>query len=80
MMATHVLDNRRDICSLKFQVYLHFGIAGYDDAIAPFLKAEGSNDFNTIRKAPVERVLFYCGLDALYTKWLEEDQVKEFQE
>jgi hypothetical protein len=33
MNNTHILDNRSDITSLKFQVYINFGIADYDSLI-----------------------------------------------
>jgi hypothetical protein len=36
MLAAHWLDNRPDICSLKFQAFVSFGVAGYDEDMEPF--------------------------------------------
>lgn len=75
MLAAHILDNRRGICSLKFQTYINFGVVGYDDFTAPFLKgadAKNSNSMNKIRdlwqdRNGREKLLKYCGLDSLFT-------------
>jgi hypothetical protein len=75
MLAAHILDNRRGVCSLKFQTYINFGVVGYDDFTAPFLKgadAKNSNSMNKIRdiwqdRNGREKLLKYCGLDSLFT-------------
>jgi len=79
MMSSKSLDNRNDIHGLKFQTYLRFGLAGYDDEVSPFLKSKnkGGNAFNTIRKAPVKKLLLYGGMDSLLTHMLGHNQRKE---
>ena len=73
MLAAHVLDNRPGVTGLKFQTYVNFGVIDYDSEVAPYLKAptKGGNDFNRIYellKKPdgEEKLLRYCGLDAIY--------------
>lgn len=75
MLATHVLDNRPDITGLKFQTYINFGVAGYDDDISMHLKSEDAKDSNSTNKlaeVPIGsdlwvKLLTYCGLDSIYT-------------
>lgn len=73
MLAVHVLDNRPSVTSLKFQVYVNFGVIDYASEIAPYLQAptKGGNDMNRVYellKMPggQEKLLQYCGLDAIY--------------
>lgn len=74
MLAAHILDNRPGITGLKFQTYVNFGVVDYDSEISPYLKAKDSknaNAFNQIlklikTKQGREKLMTYCGLDALY--------------
>ena len=74
MIASHVLDNRPGITSLKFQAYINFGIVDYASEIAPYLQAidpSNGNSLNRIQELlskPRGRddLLYYCGLDAIY--------------
>lgn len=81
MVATHILDNREDITSLKHQVYRRYGVADYDSHINPMLrsKKEGGNEFNQIHKIAIRDLLMYCGLDALYEFRLALDQMEELR-
>ncbi len=65
MIASHILDNRRGITSLKFQAYAYFGIGDYDSHIAPFLKSKDNSDFNRVEEADQRDLLLYNGLDAI---------------
>jgi len=68
MLATHVLDNREGICSVKFQAYVQLGIADYASKIKPYLEApkeEGANGFNRILEIPTPELLHYNGMDAV---------------
>jgi hypothetical protein len=74
MLAAHILDNRPGICSLKFQTYLHFGVAGYDEDVEPWLKSadKDGNAMNRILElwnTPDGRrkLMTYCGMDSLFT-------------
>lgn len=77
MLATHVLDNRPGICSLKFQSFVRLGQASYDDAIKPYLRANGSNLPNRIREVSLNKLLQYCGLDALLEWKIAQIQMQE---
>ena len=84
MLAAHVLDNRAKVSSLKFQVYVTFGIAGYDDAIAPYLEgidSKNSNSLNkihdAIKRLGANEVLTYCAFDSLFCRELSLRQIKE---
>lgn len=80
MVTQHLLDNRRKVTGLKHQAAVRWGIAGYDDDISKFIKAEDEKDphaFNKMHKAPIEKMLLYCSVDALLTMKLYLEQVKE---
>lgn len=74
MLATHQLDNRTGITSLKFQTYVQFGIVDYDSEISPYLKSadtDGANSINRVEellKTPSRKsqLLEYCALDSIY--------------
>jgi len=84
MQAAHILDNRPGITSLKFQVYVNFGIIDYSSEITPYLKS-GSKDGNAINRiyellelpGGEEKLLTYCGWDAIWTYRLAMLQMKE---
>ena len=77
MMAAHILDNRKYSTSLKFQVFLRYGVRPYDEHIEHYLKSSNENEFNTVMKCPLKELLIYNGLDCLYTYRLYEDQKSE---
>lgn len=88
MLGAHVLDNRKDICGLKFQTYVRFGIAGYDRSVSAHLRSaeKNSNTINNleevIRVQGPEDVLVYCALDSLFTRWLyliQREEMKNVQ-
>ena len=73
MIAAHVLDNRRGITGLKFQMFINFGLPDYDDEVTPYLKGVGddSNSINRIqeflqREDGEEILLRYCAFDSAY--------------
>jgi len=70
MQATHILNNLPGITGLKFQAYVQFGVLGYDDSVAPFLKSKSSNETNRIMELTKDKnsfreLLLYCGIDSL---------------
>jgi hypothetical protein len=77
MLAAHVLDNRSDTKSLKFQAFVLLGQESYDDAIKPYLKSKGSNDKNRITELDLEAVLRYCGMDAILEWHVAMKQAKK---
>lgn len=88
MLATHILDNRPDITGLKIQTYINFGVAGYDDEVAPYLKGADDKDSNSMNKlldVPVgsdiwNKLLIYCGMDSLFTYRLATRQKQWIQQ
>lgn len=65
MLASHVLDNRLGITSIKFQAFVRLGFPTYDDHISPFLEG-GNNTVNRIlSEVDIGQLLLYCGLDSL---------------
>ena len=82
MLAAHILDSRDKVSGLKFQTYINFGVAGYDDEVQPYLKAIDSKDGNSLNRVleyiKSERnylkLMQYCALDSLYTLELAERQ------
>lgn len=85
MIASHLLDNRKGITGLKFQIYVNFGVMNYEETVTPFLtgnKKKGSNTINRIfdlikTTQGKTDLLTYCGLDSLYTYRLAELQMEQ---
>lgn len=77
MLATHILDNRKDICSLKFQAFVQLGFGVYDDKVKPFLSAPTSNSKNRIWEADRQEALLYNGLDSLLEWKIAKIQAKK---
>ena len=77
MLAAHVLDNRPDICGLKFQAYINFGIVDYSSKLEPYLKTAEGVKFNRVREAPLKDLMQYCGMDALLQYRLAVKQMVE---
>lgn len=80
LLAAKSLKNRRKT-NLKFQTYIHFGVAGYDEYVDGFLKTPknednvyGNNGFNMIKSAPLKKLLLYNAADSLFTAWLRREQ------
>ena len=83
MLAAHQLDNRPGITSLKFQVYINFGVVDYSSEITPFFKgtSNGGNIINRINEllekpGGKKKLLKYCALDSHY-QFLLADRQKE---
>ena len=73
MLAAHILDNRKNITSLRFQTYVNFGVVGYDDTVSPYLKSgdKNANSINRIgelckTKQGQRMLLTYCALDSIF--------------
>lgn len=79
MQAAHILDNRRGITGLKFQSFVLLGQESYDDHIKPFLESEKPGEENTIKQAPLDQVLTYCGLDSILTLEIAIKQMEEMK-
>lgn len=84
MLASHVLDCRPRISSLKFQAFVRRGQEDYDGNIKPYMKAKkriaklmGANSPNRIDEVELRTLLFYGGLDSLHTYHIGQEQMEE---
>ena len=76
MLGAHVLDNRAEICSLKFQAFIRLGVPNYAGHIDPY-KSEGKNGLNRMADVGLKDLLLYNGLDARLTWDVAQEQMKE---
>jgi len=76
MIMAHYQNNAPDICSLKFQTCVNFGVDDYDSHIEHYLKAPDAYSLNQIDKIPLPDLLLYNGLDSLYTYRLYRKQLR----
>ena len=82
MLASHIFDNRVGVTSLKFQVYVQFGIVDYESEVASYLQAIDNKDGNALNRIqqlllkPMGRnkLLKYCGYDSVYELRLAHKQ------
>ena len=81
MLAAHVLDNRAEITSIKFQAFTRMGIGDYSASVEPYLKAvDGTaNGLNRVLDAPRQELLRYCCLDSVIEDTVALQQMKEFK-
>lgn len=78
MLAAHVLDNRPDSKSLKYQSFCLLGQESYDEIVKPYFQAPSSNSKNRITELDTEKLLIYGGLDALLEYKVAQIQMKQF--
>jgi len=83
MILQHCLNNRKPT-GLKFLTYARYGFMGYDADADEYLRAStederarGTNAFNRVFDAPVNKMLQYNALDSLFTAWLFKDLYQE---
>jgi len=76
MLATHCLDNRTGICSLKFQSLVQFGLPSYNRHIEPYLKSH-NGPYNRITEIDLRQLLLYGGMDGILEYMLAMKQRKE---
>lgn len=65
MLGAHVMDNRPEITSVKFQAYVLLGVPDYESSLGGLLKVKGSNKQNRIDEIHPKDLLLYCGIDSL---------------
>lgn len=72
-LLAHIDDGRDGVKGLDSQAYLRFGVRPWDTVEhkkKPSNRDAGANSFNQLGTAPLNELLLYNGLDALYTMWL----------
>jgi uracil-DNA glycosylase family 4 len=86
MVAAHILDNRPGITSLKFQMYVNFGVLDYSEDVKPYLRSvdedNGANSINRVRqlmktKSGRRMLMKYCALDSVYQYRLALKQMEQ---
>ncbi len=86
-LGSHFLDSRAGISGLKVRTYLDFGVADYSHHMERYLEAGGDgedddkdgNAMNRVAEAPLDDLLLYNGLDAIYTLKLGDRLFREIK-
>ena len=86
VLMAHVLDNRARITNVKVQTFFLTGIYNYEAAVAGYISASkadtdkyGANAFNTMNRCPEQVLLSYVCMDALFERWIADDQLKQVE-
>ena len=74
MQAAHILDNRQGVTGLKFQTYINFGVAGYNETVKSWIQGADQKNANSKNKmieymaTPTgkKETLKYCALDSIF--------------
>lgn len=76
LIGSHLLDCRDPkVTGLKFQAFVQLGEEGYDDAIAPYLKA-AKGKINRIHEVDPLQLLHYNAMDAVLEYHVVRKQIK----
>jgi len=78
MQAAHIIDERDEFTSLAMQTFLHWGYE-YGESIDPYKKPAPNSKFNRMMEAPLDELLEYNALDALFTWMLPDKQKNELK-
>jgi uracil-DNA glycosylase family 4 len=65
VVNAHLIDNRPNISSVKFQSFALLGVEPYETDVKDMLKARKGSKQNRIRQADIMKVLAYNGMDSL---------------
>lgn len=58
MIMSHILNNQKGVTGLKFQTYVNFGIAGYEQEVSSFLRSKDSKNGNAVNQlAPYKKTI-----------------------
>jgi uracil-DNA glycosylase family 4 len=80
MIAAHTLDNRENICALKFQSFVCLGAPTWDDHIKKLLQPVKGKKLNQAKsEINLFQLLKYCAIDNLHEFKLAEHQVNQFE-
>jgi len=78
-LAQHILDSRKNHAGLKFQALIRWGVVNYGKHLESLKTKSGPDGFNSLHKAPLNDLLLYNGLDALFCFRLFKKQPKELR-
>lgn len=76
-LATHLMDERPGIVSLKFQAFIYWGIDDYDSYAKEYMKKTDEEGYNLLETADLEKILTYNALDSLYEERLMHCQQRD---
>lgn len=77
MNTQHLIDVRRGMTKLETQALVYYGQGDWGKEISVYKKNVGKTGFNSMHKAPLDKLLWYGGMDIFYTRKRYYDQ-KEF--
>jgi len=77
-LAAHIIDNRPDVTSVKFQAFVLLGQALWNEKVGKFLQGP-SNKPNRIADIDIMTLLRYNGLDAVLEYHVAKKQKEWFQ-
>jgi uracil-DNA glycosylase family 4 len=83
VLASHLLDNRRGVCSLEFQSYVQLGLLGFKDETSDMLAGvdpKNANSKNQAELIPPNVLKMRCGMDALATYRLAQKQEEQMND
>lgn len=79
MNNQHLIDTRRGICGLKHQAFVRWGITGYEDDMAAYMRPLSGNKGNMLHTAPLDKLLTYNGQDSFLTMKLFREEQEVFR-
>ncbi len=74
-ICEHILDNRKGVTGLKFQLFQKLGIEEYDAGVKQYIKSDATG-FNQMEKMPLRKMLAYNGIDSYGTMLVFKEQRK----
>ncbi len=77
VVNAHILDGRRGITGVKFQSFALLGADSYEEGLKAYMQAETSNTENTLRHVNLDKLLLYCGKDALFELQIAKIQARQ---
>ena len=72
-VGSRVLDCIPGNSGLKYTAFVNFGVIGYDDSVAPYMK-DDENGCNGLSRMDFTELLTYNGYDAVYTYLCAKEQ------
>ena len=76
VVNAHLIDHRKQITSVKFQSFVLLGAGSYDDQLKAHMNSENNNSPNSLRGVSLDKLLLYCGKDALFESLIAEAQAE----
>jgi len=78
MLATHVLDESKQVTGLKKQLYIQFGYPDYSTGLKSYMKAVPKQK-NRFDELGLKEGGIYCGTDSKGTRRLARKQIRELK-